>query len=79
MIAVLLVSLFTAAAMLASGALAHSWWRYGAAALAVRPALLACDDSLAMRYTIRAVVRPGYGQVIRADFKPRKQPARHAA
>lgn len=81
MIALLLVSLFTAAALLALGAMAHSLWRYGEAALAIHARLESCSDTREVRYLVRAVARPGYGQVIRADFtrRPALRPGRFAA
>ena len=83
MIALLLVSLFTAAALLALCVTAHSFWRYGEAALAIHARLESCSDLRDVRYTIRTVARPGYGRVIRADFTPgagsRRMPARRAA
>lgn len=83
MIATLLVSLFTAAALLALGTMAHSLWRYGEAALAIHGRLESCSETREVRYLIRTVARPGYGRVIRADFTPRagsrQQPGRFAA
>jgi len=83
MIAMLLVSLSIAAALLALGTMAHSLWRYGEAALAIHARLESCSDTREVRYMVRAVARPGYGQVIRGDFRPRagsqRRPGRFAA
>ena len=79
MIATLLTALFATAAVLALGTIAHSVRRYGEAALAIRPRLAACSEMREVRYAIRAVARPGYGQVIRAEFNRRPAPVRRAA
>lgn len=77
MIAVLLSTLFAAAAVLAVGALAQAWQRYGAAALAVHDQLRACPETRELRYAVRewpvrpAVASPVGATIIRADFKRR--------
>ncbi len=73
MTAVLLASLFVTSGLFAVAVIAHSWKRYGAAALALRGELRDCSEWREVRITTRTVsITPDGGAVIlRPDFKAR--------
>ncbi|MGE3691925.1 MAG: hypothetical protein AB7F98_11150 [Novosphingobium sp.] len=71
MISLLTSALFAAACALALGAIAGSWRRYGAAALALRGELDACSDLRELRFTVTGfdASRPS-ATILRPSFRP---------
>ncbi len=86
MIVTLLSAFFAAAALLAITAIADSWRRHGAAMLALRTQLRACQPSHDLRYTlVLTQVRQAGPRMAPARFKaadcglPLRQPEQRAA
>ncbi len=70
MAAILLTTLFAAAAVLALGAIGASWRQFGTAALALRDQLAACGTARELRFTlVTTEVRQVGATVYRPQFR----------
>lgn len=73
MTAILITMLFSAAGVLAFATIRDSLLRYGKAALALREALRACEDTRELRITVRKLnIHPSGAVILRPDFKARE-------
>jgi hypothetical protein len=74
MTAILLATMFAAAAVLALGAIADSWRQFGTAAMALREQLATCSRTRELHFTlVTTEVRRASARVYRLNFRPAGQ------